>query len=334
MTDRLDRVHGISRRAFTGGLAGAAMAPLAAKRASAQAYPARLVKWVVPYPPGGATDVSARLIGQCLSQRLGQAFIIENKPGAGANLGTEAVVNAPPDGYTLLFVSTANAINAPLYKNLRFNFIRDIAPVCAIGRLPIVLEVNPSVPAKTAQELISYAKVNPGKVTYASAGIGTSLHLTAEMFKSMAGIDMTHVPYRGSAPALTDLISGQVQVMFDNVTSSIEHIRAGKLRALAVTTTERYQGLPDVPPLAETVVGFDASSLLGVGVPRETPAEIIVLLNREIAIALNAPEVKSRLSDLAIVPLPGSPAEFGALIAAETEKWTRVVKAAGVPTVE
>jgi tripartite-type tricarboxylate transporter receptor subunit TctC len=302
----------------------------AIRNARAQSFPTRAVKWIVPYPPGGATDVTARIIAQRLSQRLGQPFIIENKPGAGANLGTEAVVNSAPDGYTLLFVSTANAINASLYKNLRFNFIRDIAPVVALGRLPIVMEVNPSVPAKTAGELIEYAKQNPGKLTYASAGVGTSLHLTGELFKAKAGVDIVHVPYRGSAPALTDLIAGQVHMMFDNISSSLEHIKAGKLRALAVTTTIRFEGLPEVPTLSDTVPLFDASSLYGVGVPRNTPTEVVVVLNREISEALRDPAIKTRLTELAIITSPGSPTEFGQALAAETDKWAGVITALGV----
>jgi tripartite-type tricarboxylate transporter receptor subunit TctC len=273
--------------------------------------------------------VTARIIGEKLSQRLGQPFVIESKPGAGANLGTEAVVNSPPDGYTLLLISTANAINTSLYKNLRFDFNRDIAAVSPLGRLPIVMEINPNVPAKTVPEFIAYAKANPGKLTYASAGVGTSLHLTGEMFKAMAGVDMIHVPYRGSGPALTDLIGGQVQLMFDNVASSLEHIKAGKLRALAVTTATRFGGLPDTPTLSETIPGLEAASFYGVGAPKSTPKEIIDILNRSITEALKDPSIEKRLNDLAIIPTPSTADEFGKSLVAETEKWARVVKSSG-----
>jgi tripartite-type tricarboxylate transporter receptor subunit TctC len=300
------------------------------RAANADGYPSRPVKWIVPYPPGGATDITARLIAEKLSQRFRQPFIIESKPGAGANLGTEAVINSPADGYTLLFISTANAINTSLYKNMRFDFMRDIAPVSALGRLPIVMEVTPTVPAKNVSEFISFAKANAGKLTYASAGVGTSLHLTAELFKSAAGIEMVHVPYRGSAPALTDLIGGQVQVMFDNVASSLQHIKSDKLRALAVTTAVKFDGLPDVPVLSDTIPGFEAASVYGVGVPRATPHNVVESLNRGVTDALNDPEIKKRLGDLAIIPTPGSALEFAASLSAETAKWAKVVKGAGV----
>ncbi|MCC6780551.1 MAG: tripartite tricarboxylate transporter substrate binding protein [Hyphomicrobiales bacterium] len=296
----------------------------------AQDYPSRTVRWVVPYPPGGATDIVARIIGQALSERLGHQFIVENKPGAGNNLGTEAVVNAPADGYTVLLINPANAINATLYPKLSFNFIRDIAPVAGFIRVPNVMEVNPSVPAKTVAEFISYAKANPGKINMASSGNGTSIHLSGELFKMMTGVVMTHVPYRGSAPALTDMLSGQVQVIFDNMPPSLPHIRAGKLRALAVTTDRRSDALPDVPTVAETVPGYEASAFFGMGIPKGTPAPIIEKLNKEINAVLVDPKVKPRLAELGGMSIAGSPADFGKIIADETEKWAKVIKAGGV----
>jgi tripartite-type tricarboxylate transporter receptor subunit TctC len=265
-----------------------------------------------------------------MSERLGQPFVIENKPGAGANLGTEIVVKSPPDGYTLLFVSTANAINASLYPNLPFNFSRDIAPVAGLTRLPLVLVVNPSVPVKTVAEFIAYAKANPGKINCASGGIGTSVHLAAELFKSMTDVDLTHVPYRGSSPALTDLIGGQVQAMFDNLFSSLDHINAGKLRALGVATTERLQVLKDVPTVAETVPDYEASSVFGVGVPAGTRIEIIETLNREVNAALAEPRIKGRLLELTAIPIPSTAAGFRAEIVATTEKWGKVIRAANI----
>jgi tripartite-type tricarboxylate transporter receptor subunit TctC len=298
--------------------------------ASALDYPTRPVRWVVGYPPGGATDILARLIGQRLSERLGQQFVIENKPGAGNNIATESVVNAEPDGYTILLVNPANYINASLYGNLKFNFIRDIAPVASFNRVPNVMTVNKDVPAKTVAEFIAYVKANPGKVNLASSGNGTSVHLSGEMFMAMTGTKMQHVPYRGAAPAITDLLGGQVQVIFDNMPSILQHIRAGSLRALAVTSTARSPLLPDVPTLAETVPGYEASALFGVGVPRNTPKEIIEKLNKEINAVLAEPAIKARLIDLGGEPLIGPPDAFGAMIAAETEKWEKVVKSAGV----
>jgi tripartite-type tricarboxylate transporter receptor subunit TctC len=298
--------------------------------ASALDYPTRPVRWVVGYPPGGATDILARLIGQRLSERLGQQFVIENKPGAGNNIATESVVNAEPDGYTILLVNPANYINASLYGNLKFNFIRDIAPVASFNRVPNVMTVNKDVPAKTVAEFIAYVKANPGKVNLASSGNGTSVHLSGEMFMAMTGTKMQHVPYRGAAPAITDLLGGQVQVIFDNMPSILQHIRAGSLRALAVTSTARSPLLPDVPTLAETVPGYEASALFGVGVPRNTPKEIIEKLNNEINAVLAEPAIKTRLIDLGGEPLIGPPDAFGAMIAAETEKWEKVVKSAGV----
>jgi len=293
-------------------------------------YPTRPVRWVVTYPPGGGTDITARIVGQWLSERLAQQFIIENKPGAGNNIGTESVVNAPPDGYTLILVNPANAINATLYSKLSFNFLRDIAPVAGIMRVPNVMEVNPSVPAKTVAEFIAYAKANPGKINWASSGNGTSVHLSGELFKIMAGVQLTHVPYRGSAPALTDMISGTVDVMFDNMPPSLPHIRAGKLRALAVTTSMRSDALPDVPTVAETVPGYEASAFYGVGVPKGTPPEIIDKLNKEINAGLADPKIKARLAELGGMLIPGSPADFGKLVAEETDKWAKVIKTGGV----
>jgi tripartite-type tricarboxylate transporter receptor subunit TctC len=293
-------------------------------------YPTRPVRWVVTYPPGGGTDITARIVGQWLSERLGQQFIIENKPGAGNNIGTESVVNAAPDGYTLLLVNPANAINTTLYSKLSFNFLRDIAPVAGIMRVPNVMEVNPSVPAKTVAEFIAYAKANPGKINWATSGNGTSVHLSGELFKIMAGVQLTHVPYRGSAPALTDMISGTVDVMFDNMPPSLPHIRAGKLRALAVTTNVRSDALPDVPTVAETVPGYEASAFYGMGVPKGTPPEIIDKLNKEINAGLADPKIKARLAELGGMLIPGSPADFGKLVADETDKWAKVIKSGGV----
>jgi tripartite-type tricarboxylate transporter receptor subunit TctC len=297
--------------------------------ASALDYPTRSVRFVVGYPAGGSTDIIARLIGQRLSERLGQQFVIENKPGAGNNIGTETVVRAEPDGYTVLLVNPANYINASLYTNLKFNFIRDIAPVASFNRVPNVMTVNKEVPAKTVAEFIAYAKANPGKVNLASSGNGTSVHLSGEMFMVMSGTKMQHVPYRGAAPAITDLLGGQVQVIFDNMPSIIEHVRSGSLRALAVTTATRSPQLPDVPTVAETVPGYEASALFGMGAPKKTPPEIIEKLNKEINAVLAEPEMKKRLIELGGEPLIGTPEAFGAMIAAETEKWEKVVKFAG-----
>jgi tripartite-type tricarboxylate transporter receptor subunit TctC len=320
----------LPRRQFLHLAASAAALPVVSRIASAQTYPARPVRWIVPYPPGGATDIIARLVGQFISERLGQPFVIENKPGAGANLGTEIVVKSPPDGYTLLFVSTANAINASLYPNLSFNFNRDIAPVAGLTRLPIVLVVNPSVPVKTIAQFIAYAKANPGKINCASAGIGTSLHLAAELFKSMTGVDLTHVPYRGSSPALTDLMGGQVQAMFDNLFTSLDHINTGKLRALGVATAERLQVLKDVPTVAETVPGYEATSVFGVGVPAGTRIEIIETLNWEVNAALAEPRIRGRLLELTAIPMPSTAAAFRAEMVATTEKWGRVIRVANI----
>ncbi len=298
--------------------------------AAALDYPTRPVRWVVPYTPGGGTDITARIMAQWLSERLGQQFVIENKPGAGNNIGTETVVHSPPDGYTLLLVNPANAINATLYPKLSFNFLRDIVPVGGVMRVPNVMEVNPDVPAKTVAEFIAYAKANPGKVNWATSGNGTSVHLSGELFKLMTGVQMANIPYKGSAPALTDLIAGTVQVIFDNMPPSLPHIRSGKLRALAVTTAMRSDALPDVPTVAETVPGYEASAFYGMGVPKGTPPEIIDKLNNEINAALADPNVKARLADLGGMLIPGSPADFGKLVAAETEKWAKVIKDGGV----
>jgi tripartite-type tricarboxylate transporter receptor subunit TctC len=320
-----------SRRAAVGLFAIGFVALVSpAAGASALDYPSRPVRFVVGYPPGGATDILARLIGQRLSEKLGQQFVIENKPGAGNNIGTEAVANAEPDGYTILLVNPANYINASLYTNLKFNFVRDIAPVASFNRVPNVMTVNKDVPAKTVAEFIAYAKANPGKINMASSGNGTSVHLSGEMFMSMADVKMQHVPYRGAAPAITDMLGGQVQVIFDNMPSIIQHIRSGSLRALAVTTTERSSQLPDVPTVAETVPGYEASALFGVGVPKKTPPEIIEKLNKDINEALAEPGIRTRLIDLGGEPLISTPDAFGKMVVAEIEKWEKVVKAAGV----
>ncbi|WP_291847849.1 tripartite tricarboxylate transporter substrate binding protein [Bradyrhizobium sp.] len=302
--------------------------------ASAQDYPTRPVRWVVGYPPGGATDIIARLLGQRLSERLGQQFVIENKPGAGNNIATESVINAEPDGYTLLLVNPANYINASLYANLKFNVIRDIAPVAAFNRVPNVMTVNKDVPAKTVAEFIAYVKANPGKVNLASSGNGTSVHLSGEMFMAMSGAKMQHVPYRGAAPAITDLLGGQVQLIFDNMPSILQHVRAGSVRALAVTSTARSSLLPDVPVLADTIPGFEASALFGMGVPKNTPKAIIDKLNKEVNAVLAEPAIKARLVDLGGEPLIGPPEAFAAMIAAETEKWRKVIEEAKVEKVQ
>jgi tripartite-type tricarboxylate transporter receptor subunit TctC len=297
---------------------------------AASDYPSRPVRWIVGYPAGGTTDIVARLIGHWLSERLGQQFIIENKPGAGNNIGTEAMINSPPDGYTALLTNPANAINATLYQRLSFNFMRDTAPVAGFMRVPNVMEVNPKVPANSVAEFIAYAKANPGKINWASSGNGTSVHLSGELFKIMTGIDLTHVPYRGSAPALTDMISGTVQVMFDNMPSSLPHIQAGTLRALGVTTAARSDALPNVPTVAETVPGYEASAFFGMSTPKGTPAEVIEKLNKEINAGLAEPGVKARLAELGGILMPGTPAQFGQVIAEETEKWAKVIKTGGV----
>jgi tripartite-type tricarboxylate transporter receptor subunit TctC len=319
----------LARRRFLYLATAAAALPSVSRMATAQTYPTRPVRLIIGYPPGGSADITARLLGQWLSERLGQPFVIESRPGASTNIATEAVVRAPPDGYTLLLVAPANAINATLYEKLNFNFISDIAPVAGIIRFPNVMVVNPLVPAKTVPEFIAYAKANPGRLNMASSGNGSTIHVSGELFKMMTGVNMVHVPYRGGAPALTDMISGQVQVMFDNVPTSIEFIRAGKLRALAVTTATRSEVLPDLPTVADFVPGYEASAWYGVGVPKGTPDDIIDKLNKEINAILAEPKAKARLADLGASLLAGSPADFGKLVADETEKWGKVVKFSG-----
>jgi tripartite-type tricarboxylate transporter receptor subunit TctC len=317
------------RRAFLHLVTGAAALSAVSRIAWAKTYPTRPVRLIVGFAPGGATDIMARLIGQWLSERLGQQFVIENRPGAGSNIGTEVVVNAPPDGYTLLMVTSVNAINATLYDKLNFNFIRDIAPVASIHREPHVMEVNPSVPVKTVPEFITYAKANSGKINMASAGIGSGNHIAGELFKMMTGVNLVHVPYRGAGPALADLLGGQVQVMFAALSSSIEYVRAGKLRALAVTTATRSDVMPDVPTVSDFVPGYEASFWTGIGLPKNTPAEVVDTLNQEINAALSDPKMKTRFAELGATVLGGSPADFGKLIADETEKSRNVVKFSG-----
>jgi tripartite-type tricarboxylate transporter receptor subunit TctC len=302
---------------------------LAALPCAAQTYPTRPVRLIVGFAPGGSVDIVARLMGQRLSARLGQQFVIENRPGAGTNIATELVVRATPDGYTLLMVVATNTINTTLYEKLNFNFIRDIAPVAGIARVPNVMEVNPSVSAKTVPEFIAYAKANPGKFRFGSGGNGSTQHLAGELFKMMAGIDMVHVPYRGGSQALIDLLGGQIQVMFDTIPGSIEYIRSGKLRALAVTTATRLDVLPGIPAVSEVVSGYEATGWQGIGVPKNTPAEVIGKLNKEINAGLADAVIKARIADLGGTVLVLSPAEFGKLIAAETEKWAKVVKFSG-----
>ena len=307
--------------------AGAAMAGVGG--AGAADYPLRPVKWVVPYPPGGTTDVLARIMAQWLSEKMGQQFIVENRPGAGNNIGTEAVVNAPPDGYTLLLVNPAHGINASLYKKLNFNFIRDITPVAGMVRTPNVMTVTSGLPVKTVAEFIAYCKSNPSKVNMASSGSGTSTHLSGELFKSMTGCNMLHVPYRGAGPALTDLIGGQVQVFFDNLPSSAPHIKGGSIRALAMTSAAREPSMPEVPTVADTVAGYEATAWFGVGMPKGAPREAIAKINAEINRALADPKMRARLAELGGVPIGGTPEDFGKVIAAETEKWAKVVAASG-----
>lgn len=315
------------RREFIMLVGAAAGWPLAAR---ARAYPARPVRIIVGYAAGGSNDIVARLIGQWLSERLGQPFIIENRPGAGTNIATEAVVTAAPDGYTLLTVNPANAINATLYKRLNFVFLRDIAPVASMIRQPLIMLVNPLVPAKTVPDFIDYAKANPGKINMASGGIGSINHLTGELFKMMTGASMVHVPYRGAGPALTDLLGGQANLLFGGMASSVDHVRAGTLRALAVTTAKRSEALPDIPALSEFVPGYEASDWFGLGTPKGTPAEIVDILQKEVNAGLADPRFGARVSELGGTVFPGSPTDFGKLIAAETEKWAKVVKFAGI----
>lgn len=317
------------RRRFLHLAAGAAALPALPRAARAQAYPSRPVRLIVGYVPGGATDITARLIGQWLTERLGQPIIVENRAGAANNIATEAVANAAPDGYTLLLLNPANAINATLYGKLSFNFLRDITAVALVMRVPNVMEVNPAVPASTVPEFVAWAKANPGKVNMGSGGSGTSVHVSGELFKMMTGVQMVHVPYRGAAAAVADLIGGQVQVVFDNLPGSIQYIRAGKLRALAVTTATRSPALPDVPTIAEFVPGYEASAWFGIGAPSGTPVEIIDRLNREINAGLADPKLRSRLVDLGGTVAATTPAEFGRFMADETAKWAKVVKFSG-----
>lgn len=297
--------------------------------ASAADYPNRSVKWVVPYPPAGTTDVLARIIAQWLTEKMGQQFVIENKPGGGNNIGVDYVVNSPPDGYTLLLVNPANGINATLYKNLNYNFIRDIMPVAGLVRAPNVMEVPTSFPAKTVAEFIDYCKANPGKVNMASSGSGTSVHLSGELFKSMTGCQMLHVPYKGAGPALVDLMAGSVHVLFDNLPSSAGHIKGGRLRALAVTSAQREPSMPDIPTVAETVPGYEATAWFGIGVPKGTPRDVIDKLNAEVNRALADPAMQKKLADLGGKPIAGTPEDFGRVIAAETAKWAKVVESSG-----
>ena len=314
---------------FILGLAGAAVVASGATARADDDYPNHAVRWLVGYPPGGSTDICARLIGQYLSEHMHQQFAVENKPGAGNNLATEMAAHSPPDGYTLFLVNPANAINASLYKDLSFNFIADMAPVAGFIRVPNVMEVNPNVPAHTVKEFIDYAKGNRGKVNMASSGIGTSVHLSGALFMMMTGVDMVHVPYRGAAPALTDMLANQVQVMFDNLPSSIGHIQAGRLRALAVTTAERSKVLPDVPTVGETVPGYEASAWFGMAVPKGTPRAVIDKLNHEVNAALADPAMQAKLTEIGGMLISGTPEDFGKIVAAETEKWSKVVKATG-----
>ena len=320
----------LHRRQFLHLAAGAGALPAVSRIAWAQTYPTRPVHIIVGFSAGSTSDILARLMGQWLSERLGQPFVIENRTGASGNIATEAVVRAPPDGYTLLLLGSNHAINSTLFDNLNFNFIRDIVPVASIMRISGVMEENLSVPAKTVPEFIAYAKANPGKITMASAGNGTVTHVAGELFKMMTGVDMTHIPYRGAPPALTDLLGGQVQVMFDNVPTSLEYIRAGKLRPLAVTAVTRLDVLPDVPPLGDFVPGYETSLWQGIGAPKNTPTEVIDKLNTEINAALANPAMRAKLRDLGATVLPLSSADFGKLIAEETEKWGKVVKFAGL----
>jgi tripartite-type tricarboxylate transporter receptor subunit TctC len=322
-------MHFLNWRHATIACALLALACPAGTAVAADDYPNHTVRWLVGYPPGGSTDICARLIGQYLSEHLGQQFAIENKPGAGNNLATEIAAHSAPDGYTVFLVNPANAINASLYKNLNFNFIEDMAPVAGFMRVPNVMEVNPNVPAHTVAEFIAYAKANPGKINMASSGVGTSVHLSGALFTLMTGVDLVHVPYRGASPALTDMLGGQVQVMFDNLPSSIAHIQAGRLRALAVTTATRAKALPDVPTVAETVPGYEASAFFGMAVPKGTPRDIIEKLNRTVNEALADPALQVKLAELGGTNIPGTPEDFGKVVADETAKWEKVVKATG-----
>jgi tripartite-type tricarboxylate transporter receptor subunit TctC len=320
----------ISRRTLLQLATGATALPLLPRLARAQAYPTRPIRWVVPFPPGGATDVVARIVSQWLSERLGQPIVIENRGGAGGNIGVQAVVNSPPDGYTILLIPTSATINATFYDSLPYNILRDIAPVSGLVLSPDVMVINPALPVRSVAEFIAYTKANPGKVNMASPGTGTAVHMAGEMFKLMTGANMTHVPYRGGAPATADLISGQVQVMFDVLPGAIQHIRAGSTRALAVTTRTRAEALPNIPTIAETVPGYETSTWFGIGVPAGTPRDIIERLNREMNACLSDGAIKAKLAEIGTAPMLLTPAELGAHLVAETEKWAKVVKASGV----
>jgi tripartite-type tricarboxylate transporter receptor subunit TctC len=320
----------LPRRQFLQLAAGAAASPAVSRFAWAQAYPNRPLRWIVGFPPGGGADTVARIMGPWLSERLGQPVLIENRPGAGTNIAVQAVVNSPPDGYTLLFLGASAIVNTSMFENLPFNVQRDTAPVSGLINYPMVLVAHPSVPAKTIAEFITYAKANPRKISMASFGSGSASHLAGELFKMMAGVDLVHVPYRGGAAMITDLLGGQVQVGFDVMTTSWPHIRTGALRALGVTNTTRYDGLPDVPSIAETVAGYEARTWAVVGVPRGTPTDIIVRLNSEINDGLANPAIRARLADIGTIPMVFTPQEFGAFVAAETEKWGKVVRSAGI----
>jgi tripartite-type tricarboxylate transporter receptor subunit TctC len=320
----------LPRRQFLHLAAGAAALPATSDIAPAQTYPSRPVRWIVGFAPGGGNDIIARLMGQWLSERLGQPFVIENRPGGGSNIATEVVVNAPPDGYTVLLAGIPNAFNASLFGKLNFNFIRDIAPVAGIIRMPLVMAVNPSVPANTVPEFIAYAKANPGKINMASAGTGGGTHLAGELFKTMAGVNLVHVPYRSNGPALVALLGGQAEVLFPTLSSSIEYIRTGKLRGLAVTTAMRSEAMPELRTVGEYVPGYEISAWYGMGAPKVTPTEVIDKLNREINEILADPKAQARLADLGGTVLAGSPADFGKLIAEETDKWAEVIKSAGI----
>jgi tripartite-type tricarboxylate transporter receptor subunit TctC len=320
----------LPRRTFLRLAAGATVLPTLSRMAQAQTYPTRPVRIIVGFPPAGGADIMARLISAWLSERLGRRFVIENRPGAGSNIGTEAAVNAPADGYTLLQVLTPNVVNASLYHNLNFDFLRDIAPVAGISREILVMAVHPSVPATSVAEFIAYAKASPGKINFVSGGNGTTQHVAGELFKMMTGVDMVHVPYRGAAPALTDLLGGRVQAMFPGLASSIAYVKAGRLRALAVTSAARTAGLPDLPTVADAVPGYEASTFYGVGAPRKTPREVVAMLNKEINAAVADASFRDRLADLGCAPLAGSPADFGKLMTDDAEKWAKVIKFADI----
>jgi tripartite-type tricarboxylate transporter receptor subunit TctC len=320
----------LPRRQFFRLAAGAVAAPAIAGHALADAYPSRPVRFLSGFAAAGGNDIISRLMGQWLTERLGQTFVIENRPGAGTNIAAEVVINSPPDGYTLFGTNLSNAINAALYEKLNFNFMRDMLPVAGIAQAPSAFAVNSSVPVKTLPEFIAYAKANPGRINMGSAGVGSTSHLAGELFKMMAGVNLVHVPYRGNALALTDLISGQIEVLFPSLGSSIEYVKTGKVRALAVTGATRSDALPDLPTVAETLPGYEAASFYGIGAPRNTPTEVIEILNRTVNAGLAYPKLKARLADLGSVPLPGTPATFGKLIADETEKWGKVIRFAGI----